>query len=199
MEITNDKKWPEAIVLREQEAKLQGLGKDRSKEQAELARATERYLQSKRSKGTDLETEAAALLRGSPDSEDVARSIAAIEHKIRVIDFAIEKQQAAVTKARRDFTAVLCEANKSKYVAIERRIVAAVQELAEANQAEVDLFAALVDAGVSAVPFRPMRLTGIGSVRDPNSRASLHRREVAEYCPEAVVLTRGGGSKSSAI
>jgi len=81
---------------------------------------------------------------------------------------------------------VVCNANRAGYVAIEKRIVAAVGELAAANEAEVLFFRELEDAGCRAIQFRPMRIGAVGLASDDQSVASFHRKEVATYCPEAL-------------
>jgi len=132
--------------------------------------------------------EADALLDGRK-LEDNSSMIEKLNHEIEVVDLAIEKQQQAVSELRGKFSRYVCDhpANKATYLAIEKRIAAALAELAAANQAEQQFFDKLYEVGCSSVSFRRMALLKeIGVPSDPNSRASLHKREMEQFVPEAV-------------
>jgi hypothetical protein len=94
-----------------------------------------------------------------------------------VFDVAINKQRMEVEKVRGRFSLHLCEINRAQYVEVERRIARAVQELAEANQAEVEFFNALRDAGANSISFRPMRINQVGIASDNHSVAAYHQRK----------------------
>ena len=122
-------------------------------------------------------------MKANPD-EDL-KDIEVIEHRISVLDIAIYKQRIEVDKARGRFSLKVCEANRVRYVEIERRIAKAVQELASANESEMLFFRELQDAGCHSIPFRSMRVNAIGLPSDDQSLATFHARELREYCPEA--------------
>jgi hypothetical protein len=190
MKIKTDEKSPELAALQLEEGKLTALQGDRAKEQNELDRMTQIYLSRKQSnKASRLEDEADQLINGTNMVTSAAdsdlKTIEAIEHKIAVLDLAINKQRSKLDTARGRFSLHLCQINKDRYVEIERRIARAVKELAEANQAEVEFFNELRDAGANSISFRPMRITQVGIASDSQSVARFHEREVKQYCPEA--------------
>lgn len=98
-----DEKDPEVRTLRAEESKLQTLLSDRAAEESELSRTTQIYLSRRKSnERARLEAEADELLRGTamkanPD-EDL-KDIEVIEHRISVLDIAIDKQRIEVDKA----------------------------------------------------------------------------------------------------
>jgi hypothetical protein len=170
---------PEKALLQNEEKKLHELCAARSKEVAALEAATQRAM-----KQVNVEKEAEALLKGSEISPIVAqKTIEEIEHKIVVLDRAIDRQRQAVSKARSAFSLSICEVNKPEYIEIERRIAKCVQELAHANEAEARFFKAIEDTGASP-RFRPMRLMEIGFADDPNGRLARHMRELQQHIPE---------------
>ena len=61
-----------------------------------------------------------------------------------------------------------------------------MQELALANQEELDFFEALRDAGASSISLRPMRIGQVGIARDTQGVVAFHEREVQRYISEAV-------------
>ena len=70
-----------------------------------------------------------------------------------MLDIAIDKQRMELDKARGRFSLKVCEANRARYIEIERRIAKAVQELASANESEVLFFRELQDAGCNSIQF----------------------------------------------
>jgi hypothetical protein len=179
---------PELVALRAAERKYDALAADREREKAELDKATQRYLSNKKpSQQSKIEAEADELITGIAKSADQSlKDLSEIDHKIAVLDVAVEKQREEVSRARSKYSVALCRANRRRYIEIERRIAQAVQALAEANEIEMRFLEGLCDAGCSTIPFRPMRMAAVGVSSDPQSRAALHRREVEEFCPDAL-------------
>lgn len=176
--------------LREAEGKLAELHRERSAVQAEIDRLTNRYMSTKKPTGQSrINDEAAALLSGasvSDEVDDLQKRIADCTHRAAVLDAAVKQQREAVNHASTQFSAALCAANRDVYLAIERRLAAAVKALAEANEEEAAFFAELYAAGASSISFRPMRVTAVGTLRDTQSGASFHRKEMEAYLPEAM-------------
>jgi hypothetical protein len=115
-----------------------------------------------------------------------AENLEAIGREVEVWERVVQRQQDTVNNLRSRYSAVVCSSKvqRDKYIAIQRRIASACQELAQANEEEVTFFDELHSAGVTPY-FRPMRVSAIGLSTDPNSVASFHRKEVETYCPEA--------------
>jgi len=178
---------PVVLALRAGEQKLDDVIQRLAGKQKELATATEKYLSRPKSLGrSKLESEADELLNGSQSKPGVnAADIESLQHDIDVAELAVEQQRQIVNGLRGQFSIKICTANRDEYVQIERRISRAVVELALANESEVLFINQLRDAGCSTIIFRPMRVDQVGLISDPNSRASHHRREVEEFCPEA--------------
>jgi len=184
-----DEKDPEVRALRAEESKLQTLLSDRAAEESELSRTTQIYLSRRKSnERARLEAEADELLRGTAmkaNPDDDLKDIELIEHRISVLDIAIDKQRMELDKARSRFSLKVCEANRARYVEIEKRIAKALAELGSANESEVLFSRELQDAGCNSIPFRPMCVGVIGLPSDDQSVAAFHMRELREYCPEA--------------
>jgi hypothetical protein len=182
-----DDKDPTTLALRAGEMTLQELSGDSAEKEKDLAAATQRYM-ARRNLGarSSLEVEAEARLGIKQAHPQItAEDLENIEHEISVLEIAIERQRQIVNGLRGRFSLKICAANRDRYVAIEKRIARAVVDLASANEAEILFFNELQDAGCSTIVFRPMRIDQVGLISDPNSRASHHRREVNEFCPEA--------------
>ena len=179
---------PVLLALKAGEQKLDDVLQRLAVKQKELATATEKYLSRPKSLGrSKLESEADELLNGGQSKPSVnADDIEALQHDIEVAELAVEQQRQIVDGLRGQFSVKVCAANRDQYVEIEKRISRAVVELAAANEAEVLFINELRDAGCSTIIFRPMRVDQVGLISDPNSRASHHRRELEEFCPEAV-------------
>ncbi len=80
-------------------------------------------------------------------------NIEKLEHEIAVLDLAISRQAQTVDKLRGRFTLQVCEANRARYVEIEKRIAKAVQELAAANEEEVRFIEELRDRAAYRLRF----------------------------------------------
>ena len=184
-----DEKDPIVLALKEAEQLFRSLANDRARKHDELMLSTQKYMgHRKSSERSRLESEANNLLywkKGEPviDPEDIEQQ----QHEIDVLDVALEQQRVVVEQIRGQFSIKLSAANRRRYVEIETRIARAVRELAEANESEVIFFRELQDAGCTSIQFRPMRLNAVGIASDSQSLASLHRREVETYLPEAIV------------
>jgi hypothetical protein len=185
-----DEKDPCVIALRTGEGKLKELTAERATKESELSTATQKYMSARKSiQHSKLEAEADELLGGQrlEQTETLVQSIdlERLQHQIDVLSVAIDRQQQTVDMLRGKFSLAVCNANRSRYVEIERRIARAVRELAEANEDEARFIEELRDAGCSNVSFRPMRINEIGLASDSQSRANCHRRELQEFLPEA--------------
>jgi hypothetical protein len=187
--ITIDEKHSCVVASREGETKLNELRLQLRKEQGELAGKLQKYLAQKSShdERSSLDNEVDQLLAGSASADQVsAQDIEDLNHRIAVLERAIERQLDTVRNLRTRYSVFVCEskAQRDKYIEIEKRISRACAELAEANAAEVRFFDELNAAGVTP-RFRPMRVSVVGLLTNPNSIASFHRKEVETYCPEA--------------
>jgi hypothetical protein len=178
---------PTSIKLREVKKKMSELGADKASKVQQLAEEEEEQRKSiAGSREARLGPEVDALLEGRklPDNQTREK----LRHELDVIDLAIEKQQQVIADLRGEFSAVVCNhpENRAIYIAIQRRLATAVAEVAAANEAEEEFLAKLYEMGCSSVAFRPMRIREIGTLDDPHSRASAHRRELEQFVPEAV-------------
>jgi len=186
--IQNDPNAPAAVEFREAEVKRRTLHAERQAKQEQLDKLQQEYARRRALSAKDrLETEAQSVLAGTPVEEVSVVEIQDLQHWIEVTDKAIEMQDAVVQTARNKFTRAMCDANEERYLEIARRIAHAVQELAEANEAEDRFFQELVDAGCgTGIRFRPVRVSTIGLASDPQSGAAFHRRELQEFVPAAL-------------
>ena len=190
--ITIDEKHPCVIACHEAETKLNELRMQLRPLLSERDSKLQRFLAQKSAEHSNerskLDSEADQLLFGSTSTDQIsAQDIENLDHKIAVLERAIERQLNIVSNLRTEYSVFVCEskAQQDRYIAIERRIARACAELAEANAAEVKFFDELHAAGVTP-RFRPMRVSVIGLPSDPNSVATFHHREVETYCPEAL-------------
>jgi hypothetical protein len=185
-----DEKDPSVIALRAAESKLQQLLSDRAAKESELSVATQKYMAARKSiQHSKLEAEAEQLLGGQQpgqtETQVESADLERIQHQIDVLNIAIDRQQQTVDVLRGKFSLAVCNANRARYVEIERRIARAVQELAQANEDEARFIEELRDAGCSSVSFRPMRINEVGLASDSQSRAANHRKELQQFLPEA--------------
>ncbi len=179
-----DEKDPTVKALRAAEQRLNEVVAALPSKQKALDETTQRFMAIRKS--SSLELEADALLANAQSEpaikpEDLER----LQHEIDVLNVAIKRQRSVVEGLGGQVSVKRCEINHDRYVDIEKRIARAVQELAAANEEELDFFEELRAAGCSNITFRPMRIAAIGVASDPQSRASFHRREVEEFLPEA--------------
>jgi hypothetical protein len=180
-----DEKQSDVIAFRAGEKKLAELQQSCAKKKQELSQATARYLESQKS----LDDEAGELLEaGQLEFQPVTKTeLERLQREVQVFKAAIEKQREIVDRLRNGYSRAICSANRAEYLAIEKRIAAAVRELAAANQAELEFFDALQAANVKPVGFRSTRANQIGTLRDPNSFANWHRKEIQQFVPEVAV------------
>src|SRR5207245_435443 len=131
--------------------------------------------------------EAVACLQGREDAW-YTPDVLDIKHRVDVLALASNKQQEEVERLRKKFARAVCEdrRNREQYIAIQRRILAAVEQLAECNQEEADSFDELSRVTGSVGPFRSMRVASVGLKKDPQSLATLHRRELEQFVPQAL-------------
>jgi hypothetical protein len=183
-----DEKHPDLIALRQEETKLQGLLGDRATAVSEVDRRTQLYLSRRQSnQQARLEAEADQLLgKTNANLDEDLKNIEVIEHSIAVLDIAIRKQALEVDGCRGRVSQHLCGMNRTLHIKIVQRISKALQELALANQEELDFFEALRDAGASSISLRPMRIGQVGIARDTQGVVAFHEREVQRYISEAV-------------
>jgi len=188
MAIRVDEQHPDLIALRREETKLQGLLGDRATAVSEVDRRTQLYLSRRQSnQQARLEAEADQLLgKTNANLDEDLKNIEVIEHSIAVLDIAIRKQALEVDGCRGRVSRHLCGMNRSLHIQIVQRISKALQELALANQEELDFFEALRDAGASSISLRPMRIGQVGIARDTQGVVAFHEREVQRYISEAV-------------
>jgi len=188
-----DEKNPVTITLRKGEAMLQGLGEKRHQKDVELQEKTAEFTRQQaafRNHAT-VDYEAGLLLTEGVTAPETSAPVGAadierLEHELAVLDSAVEKQKRILDHARSDFSVVVCDTQRNAYIQIERDILAALEKLAEANQAERDFFNALTDAGVSVIPFRFMRVREVGLPNDPQGKLSRHRQELQQFAPEVL-------------
>jgi hypothetical protein len=173
------------IALRNEEATLRRVEADLEKKKCELETVIARYMDRKQS--PRLQVEVQALLNEAQMPNDVSQAdIEKIEHDIRVHEAAIAEQRKIVSIVRSRVSVKIQELNRGHYLEIVRKIHEAVVALASANQSEVDFFDELRAAGCDSIQFRPMRVTSVGLARDQQGVAALHRREVAQFVPDAM-------------
>jgi hypothetical protein len=178
IEIYINERHPDVLKLRDGEAKLKDLRSRRTVVEKQLSLGIEM----RQSHATQLEAEAAMIINGA-NAASTPRPIEELSREVQVLTLAIEKQQQIVEHLRRGFSRAVCNepANRAAYIAIEKRIAGAVQSLAEANEAEVELFTALHRVGCNSVSFRPMRIQAVGLASDSQSLAAFHKRECEEF------------------
>jgi hypothetical protein len=180
-----DEKHQDVINLKKGEMKLNEFCARHAAKNTELERLTLKYLAARKlSRVGQLEAEGHELLVGSAKPDLTPYDIERTQHDVEVLEAAIHEQRQVVDGLRGKYSLVLCEANRSQYLEIEKRISRAVQALANANEDEVKFFRELEDAGAS-IRFRPMRVVAVGVASDSESLANRHRREVEEFLPEA--------------
>ena len=185
-----DSTHPKSIALREAIRKISELGVELASKKQQRAAAIEEERKSiAGSREARLGPKADALLDGRKLPDNPTNStIEKLDHEIEVIDFAIEKQQQVIADLRGEFSAVVCNhpQNRATYIQIQKRLAAAVAEVAAANEAEEEIFKKLYDAGCSSVKYRPMAIKEVGTLSDPYSRASSYFRELKEHLPEVL-------------
>ena len=181
-----DKNHPDAIVAREAEQKLAQLKKRLRLKENEFEAAHNEYARAMAKTSTERIGDAAALLLAGGELTTITRSdLERLRTEREVLTAAGAEQQRIVAIAQGRVSRALHETNRSEYIAIEKRIAAAVAELARANEAEARFFEDLKAAGCNSITFRPMGIKAVGLASDKQSPAAFHAREVREHCPEA--------------
>jgi hypothetical protein len=180
---------PDVVAYR---ASLKDLANARAilaKKKEALNDATQKYMAQKAAPRSRLDFEADQVLSGMGHSVDwiSPEKLESISREVEVMERVVQRQQDTAHNLRSRYSAAVCQQKdqQDRYIAIERRIASACAELAAANEAEVRFFDELHAIGVSP-HFRPMRVGVIGLPSDPNSVATFHRKEVKQYCPEAL-------------
>jgi hypothetical protein len=181
-----DSKDLRAITYRHDQDRLTKLQNELSRKEAELETANLKNYEMQRLQRADrLDAEASALIGEVDDAPKVVFvNMQQLEHDIEVLTAAVEKQKAVADVSRGAYSVALCERNRNQYLEIEKRLLKAVTELADANEAEVKFFQELIAAGCHSISFRPMRNVPFGIASDPQSVAGCHRREVEQFLPE---------------
>jgi len=176
------------IAVRKAEEKLAELHHERHMLSDEIEKRCEQLRQKAVASETQdkIEAEAEAMIRGALFETESAKEIQELRHKLDVLDRACQMQASVLDVARGQLSVALAKINRDNYVEVQKRISRAVDELARANEAEVNFFRGLEDAGCSSNPYRPMRLTYVGTISDRQSVAAFHKKEVETYCPEAL-------------
>jgi hypothetical protein len=180
---------PDAIALKAAEARLVDLQRQKRAKEIEIEQQTARYSEFASTNGDErLKAEADALLAGQPLMATTRDDIDRGNREIEILKAAIDRQSASIVQsARAKVAQVLQNINRSEYIRIQKRIAAALKELASANEEEIEFFSQLHDAaGGASIAFRPMRVTAVGAVSDPQSKYSFHMKELKEFVPEAV-------------
>jgi hypothetical protein len=187
-----DEKHPTTIALRKAEAKLQEFGEKRQQKDMELQEKTAEFMRQQAALGNrsaiDLEaglllSEGGAAMKNAPVG---AADIQRLEHEIQVLESASKEQQRIVDRARSDFSVVVCDAQRADYIRIQKDILAALEKLAQANDAERKFFSDLQAAGVSSIPFRTMQVREVGCTSDTQGKLSRHRQELQQFAPEVL-------------
>jgi hypothetical protein len=177
-----DEKNRDVINLRQGEAQL----RDLNRRCVEMKNELSKLIEARRSAAEQLEAEATAVLEGEEEPWESLPDIRELRHQVDVLARAMAKQQEILLSLRRRYSRAVCDGNRAAYVAIQKRMFLAVEQLAAANQDEKDFFDALHRAGVTSISLRGMAIAAIGLARDPHSKAAFHKRELAEFVPEAL-------------
>lgn len=142
-----DEKNPVTNALRKAEAVLQGLGEKRQQKEAELQEQMVHFTRQQAAlrNHTTIDYEAGLLLTEGVTAVETNAPVGAadmqrLEHELEVLTSAVEKQKKIVDHARSEFSVVVCDGQRNAYIQIERDILAALEKLAEANEAERDFF-----------------------------------------------------------
>lgn len=138
-----------------------------------------------RSQSDRLEDEATAMLSSGvvSDSSGLVEEINELQHRREVVERAIEMQRQVVDRAKGPYSVMLNEAQRGRHKEIVASIAMGILEVARAFDDEIRLFDEIREAG-AGVRLRPMRVNGIGSLRDKNSVATFFIRELKDYFPE---------------
>ena len=188
-----DERHSTTIALRKAEAKLQEFGEKRQQKDLELQEKTAEFTRQQAALGSRsaIDLEAGLLLSegGAAVKTNApvgAADIQRLEHEIQVLESASKEQQRIVDRARSDFSVLVCDAQRADYIRIQKDILAALEKLAQANDAERKFFSDLQAVGISSIPFRTMQVREVGCISDTQGKLSRHRQELAQFAPEVL-------------
>jgi hypothetical protein len=131
--------------------------------------------------------EAKALLSGgqyaAKSSRDLlTKTLSELNHKIRVLREAVSMQKNIVSELAADVGKQIATALLPEHKANVSAVIVAVLKLAEALEDESALYQALFDSCVPTCGvLRPMPFTGVGLLRDSQSRITRYLLECEEY------------------
>ncbi len=132
-----DEKHTDVIAFRQGKIKLRELLVQHSAKRTEVEQLEMKYLQARRlPRAGKLEAEAHALLVGSNEPDLGPDDIERARHDVEVLGLAVEKQRQIVDNLHGRYSLHVNEANRARYVEIEKRISRGVTETAEANEEE---------------------------------------------------------------
>lgn len=179
---------PAMLAWKADEQKLVDLQQQRRTKELEVEQQTARYSEFVSKNGDErLKAEADALLAGQALMATTRDDIARGNREIEILSAAIKAQTRIVESARAKAAQVLQNLNREYYLRVQKRIAAAIKELASANEEEIRFFGELHDAsGGASISFRPMRVTQVGTLSDPQGRYAFHMRELKQFVPEAL-------------
>ena len=187
--ITTPEKHPDVIAYRASLRDLSNDGATLAKKKGVLNDATQKFMAQKAAPRPQRDLEADKILSASGHSVDwiTPERLEELAREVEVWERVVQRRRDTVNNLRTRYSAAICQQPdvQERYIKIQRDTAEACAKLAAANQSEVDFFDEL--HAIDVVPcFRPMRVTAVGLASDPNSIAAFHRREVKQYCPEAL-------------
>ena len=171
------------VAYRAAQKKLAELRQLRKSKEAELQQLRENYSRGNAQRAR-LEAEADKLLAGGAIGNASADQPRDVLHETEIIDLAIAKTQEDLKTLAGRYSRVVCEANKSLYLQIERELLAAVTQLANANAAEQEFWDELQRAGCASIFLRSMQISAIGLPADNQSGVAFWMKEAREFIPE---------------
>jgi hypothetical protein len=175
------------LVYREAADKLAYFKKQRELEREKLAQLQIEYAQQfdmmhlgQRTEESVIE-KAEALIGGSAPQQSVTERIDTTTRLIAALGVAIDAQAKIVNRVEGEFSREAGQDHVAEHKAIVRRIIAAAQELHEANKRESDFRWNLEKLGYFGA-LRPMGLAGVDDPADRNgNRTHYWMKEVEEY------------------
>jgi hypothetical protein len=99
--------------------------------------------------------------------ERLAEELQALRDRIEIVERATELQRHAVDKARTEYSAIVCQKKfRPAYAQAARRVLAAIEQLAEAFRAENVVTDAIVAADVARINIPTIRSPALNIFRD---------------------------------
>jgi len=186
-----DENSESAKALHASELKVKTIGAELAQVQKQIELLIEEkaaLLRNPREAGLGAAADAYLAGKSVDVSSSLDERLRELQRKADIISLALTRQQEITADLRGKFSREVCNhpENRATYIGIQKRKAAAVVELAASNECEQQFFSALYGAGCSSVSFRPMGIKEIGTLKDGNSRASLHLAELKKYYPEAL-------------